>query len=468
MKAKFNRDFLLRRRALPILAGAGFLLAILLVASKRGPEHNPAEVRVTPVTVVEARRIPLRARAVGYGEVKPTTFLEANAEVSGRVVYISPELKQGAIVPHGTVVVRIDDTSYRLALAQARADLVANQANLKQLAVDKRNNESSLSIAQRSLAIGEKELSRKKKLLATGSVSRSEADSEEQNVLRLRQDVQTLESQLSLIPTQQEVIEAQIAHAQAQVRDSEYNLERTEIQLPYDARIGDVFTEAGQFVSANARLFDANSLAQVEVAAELPLMHIRPLLSSLSVADGISEGFEQLPSALLELEAELSLVDGAIDSRWQGRVVRLRGSLDATSRTMGVVVAVDNSYQQAIAGKRPPLLRGMYTKVVLLARPAPAMVIPRHALHEGKVYVAEKNKLSIRPVSIDFHQGNLSVIRDGLTEGEKIIVTDVVPALEAMPLTVTQDNTLQASITQEAFGSSNEQKDERDEQGESP
>jgi len=447
-----NKDFLTKRYALPALVSVGLFLAALLVMLKPEPAHQSAAVRVTPVEVFEARMLPVRARAVGYGEVHPSTFLKANAEVSGRIVFIHPELKRGEILAEGTVVLRIDATSYELAVAQARADLAANRANLEELEVEKSNIDSSLAIARRSLVIGEKELARKKKLLKQGAVSRSAADAEEQDVLRLRQEVQSLQSQLSLIPSRSQVAVAQIARAQAQVRDSEHSLSRTEIRLPFSARVGEVYVEEGQFAAVSSPLFDVGSVEQVEIAVELPVLHAGPIVRGLRLGGDGSARIDSDTLALLGLEARVSLVGGEPQAQWLGQVVRVGDSLDPVSRTVSFVVAVDNPYQQLVPGIRPPLIGGMYTRVELLARAAQAMVVPRRALHEGRVYVASNEQLEIRQVEVDFHVGELSVIRAGLNPGEQVIVTDVIPALAGMPLRVTTATALQDRLPSLALG----------------
>jgi len=444
--------FISRKQALPAFALGGLLIAVLLVKLQPGPAHGTAALRVSSVEVVGAQVMPTRALAVGFGEVSPSLFLRANAEVTGRIVYVHPELKQGAFLKEGTPVLRIDDTSYVLALAQARADLAANRANKEELSVEKSNTEASLVIARRNLKIGENELARKKKLLKQGSVSRSSADKEEQSVLRLRQELQNLLSQDSLMPSRGQVIDAQIARAEAQVKDSDYKLKRTEILLPFAARVGEVHVEVGQFVMTNSPLFDASGMAQVEISAELPLMHARYLFQGLSVNGEGMPGLAGLDFSSLGLEARVSLIGGPPEAKWQGRVVRIGDALDNVSRTISMVVAVDSPYTQVIPGQRPPLIRGMYTRIELLAPATPAMVIPRRALHQGKVYVAHNNKLQIREVELEYHQGEFSVISAGIRVGEQVIVTDLVPALAGMPLEVSTDKALQDRLPILAMG----------------
>jgi len=448
-----EKSFFTKKRALPLLIVLGVGVALLMVSLKPSPKHQAASLPTTAVEVVVVEKLALRARLIGYGEVKPSTFLQANAEVGGRVVEVSPKLKNGAFLDEGELALRIDTTSYDLALAQAQADLVGNRANLGELAVEETNTITSLKIAQSNLDLGQRELARKKKLLKKGSVSRSQADAEEQNVLRLRQEVQSLQSQVTMIPTRRQVLEAQLLRAQAQVRNSEYNLQRTEVLLPFNARIGDVYVEQGQSVGINGKLFDASGMGQVEITVQFPLSRIRPLLSVLSEeAEGVTEVNNAVLARLERLQARVYLVGADVDMPWTGKVVRLGDTLDAVTRTVAMVVTVDNPYQQVIPGRRPPLIGGMYTKVELLAPPEPALVIPRRAVHQNHVYVVSEGTLQVREVVLGFQQGELSVVHSGIEVGDQVIVTDLVPAIPGMAVQASVDNESQQSLRQLASG----------------
>ena len=81
------------------------------------------------------------------------------------------------------------------------------------------------------------------------------------------------------------------------------------------------------------------------------------------------------------------------------------------------------------------------------------LVLPRSALHAGKVYLVDaQNRLRIRPVEVLFNQGSLSVIKQGLEGGELVVVSDLIPAIDGMLLQTTLDASLQDEISQAAGG----------------
>ena len=74
-------------------------------------------------------------------------------------------------------------------------------------------------------------------------------------------------------------------------------------------------------------------------------------------------------------------------------MARFLFAVDPTARTSGVVVSVDDHYQSAIPGKRPPLLTNMYVKVELRAPPREDFIIvPPTAVFEGLVYIVDHNR----------------------------------------------------------------------------
>jgi multidrug efflux pump subunit AcrA (membrane-fusion protein) len=95
----------------------------------------------------------------------------------------------------------------------------------------------------------------------------------------------------------------------------------------------------------------------------------------------------------------------------------------------------------------------MYVSVEFLSQAIDTLVIPRKALHENRVYVvSDENTLSIRPVQISHSQGQLVVIKGGLKEGDKIIISDLVPVIEGIKLELVELDEFQKEIAALALG----------------
>jgi len=447
-----------------IKGGAGLIIALavavaiafLLVKNRAPLEHVALEMPSRVVQVVHARQIPFRARVTAYGNVEPSTTFKSMAEVSGEISYLHPNLKAGETIPADTLVVRIDAEDYALSLRQTQEDLKASRSSLRELEAEQASTLRSLKLAQKNLEVGEAELNRIREVYEKKLVAKSRLDAEEQKVIQLRQQVEGLQGKLNGYDSRRQSIEAQIARAEQEVQNRSTILGRTEIRLPFDSRIGKVSVNQNEFVAVGSALFEAIDLAGVEISAQLPLESMRKLVSHLQNQSRIVQQFIQTGGRInesLELSAQVRLVSDMPNAVWEGRVLRISESIDPTRQTLGVVVGVDNPYDKILVGQRPPLLKGMYTAVDLLAPQRPAMVIPRKAVHEGRVYIAgDDDRLAIRAVVIQLTQDDIVVLQSGVEEDERVIITDLTPVIDGMPLQVTPATEAEDELQRHALG----------------
>ena len=134
-------------------------------------------------------------------------------------------------------------------------------------------------------------------------------------------------------------------------------------------------------------------------------------------------------------------------------MVRVRG-IDSQTRTLGIDVAVAHPFRNIVPGKKPPLVRGMYVEVEIRGIAlAGRIVVPRAALRDGQVFVVNKeNRLEPRAVEIAFVQSGFACIRAGLEEGERVVVSDLTPAVAGMLLDPVVDEESLAVLRADAAG----------------
>ena len=438
-----------------ITIGLGIVIAFILIKSKNSMQHDAVEMPNKTVETIVASNIPFRTRITAYGNVEPAITLNGMAEVSGKVSYLHPNLKPGETIPAGTLVVRIDAKDYTVGLKKTEADLSVSHSSLKELSESEKSTQRSLILAKKNLTVGENEYARIKKIWEQRVISKSTLDAEEQKVLQLRQQVEELQGTINSYESRKQSIQSQIAHAEQEVKNSKTILGRTEITLPFDARIGSVNIEKNEFVSVGTIMFEAIDLKGVEINAHLAMDSMRKLVTHLQdtpdAGQQIAHGGRINDS--LGLVATVRLVNGMPGAVWNARVLRLSDSIDPTRQTLGIVVGVDNPYEKIIPGVRPPLIKGMYTAVDIRAPSHSALVIPRNAVHQGRVYIAdENNKLTIRNVDIQLIQSDLAIIKKGIREGERVIITDMIPVIEGMPLSITTATEFEKKMRLRAAG----------------
>jgi membrane fusion protein, multidrug efflux system len=439
----------------PILIGIAVLY--YMASGREAPERNPPEERVRAVRVIAAEPSPLVPRVTGFGSVYPGTVWSAIAQVSGEAVHVHPDLKKGAILAAGTEIIRISTADFALAISQAQANIRSAEAKLAELDITGTNTSDLLKIEKSGLELRESELARKQDLLDRGTVAQSALELEQRETLAQRKRVQDLENALRLLPTQRAVQEEQIAVYRAQLDSAELNLARTHIKLPFDARIAEVNVETAQFIQAGGTLVIADSLDIAEVEAQIPVSQFRALVRA-----GAPDGLPAVISAqsisqiirTIGFEAVVRLNSGNDFIEWPARFARISDTLDPKTRTIGAIVAVDEAYATASPGERPPLTKGMFVEIeIRIPARQDRIIVPRAALHDGSLYIANADdRLDIRPVTIGLVQGDLAVIDSGIAPGERIVVSDLIPAVAGMLLQPMPDDALLARLKADAAG----------------
>ncbi|MBF0367867.1 MAG: efflux RND transporter periplasmic adaptor subunit [Magnetococcales bacterium] len=422
----------------PLMIGA--LVLMWSVSHKQPPAKIERGEPTRVVRVIEVPQLDLTPTAEGYGPVEPARVWSAVTQVAGRVVEIHPQLRDGEIIPEGALLVRIDPVDYELAMAQAKAELTA-------LAVQEKNAKASLAIEARNLSLSEKELQRKRKLVKQGTASQRQADEAERAMLGSRTAIQNLKNTLALIPTQRQVLQAQSDRV-------ERDLAHTVIRAPFNMRVANMNFEMDQSVANGQTLFEGDAVDRVEIKAQVSLSSLRRLFIG---HPDIKVGVTQLAAKLPQMAGFKPLVRldmGEHVAQWEAEFIRFSDDVDPQTRTMGVVVAVDKPFDKIKPGYRPPLTKGMFVQVVLRGRvQAQRLVVPRSTVRGGALHVVDgEERLRRRPVTVLFNQGSLSVIDDGLQPGERVVVSDLVPAVEGMLLQPQVDLELTAQMLSAAGG----------------
>lgn len=434
----------------------GVVLIMAMGSGRQPPVRAQSTAPPTPVRVLEVPRSTVVPRVVAYGVVQPDRVWQGVAEVSGRLIEVSPLLRRGAIVPEGTPLVRIDPSDYRLTLAQRKAQK-------QDLEAQKRNLEASLAIEDGSLDLARRDLSRKETLAARGAVSTAALDEARRTALSTEQTVQNLRNSLNLIP-------AQMAQVEAQISQAELDLARTTLSAPFDLRVAEAGVTEGRYAQRGEVLVEGDSIAKAEVEAQVPLDRMLAIAEgAAALPGGLAGGAGEGPagdqtSALgsasrhiheaLGLSASVRLRAGEREVAWTGRVERISDTVDPRTRTIGVIVVVEEPYRHVEPGVRPPLVKNMFVEVLLTgAARADRVVVPRQALHDGAVFlVTGDGTLERRPVTLGYAQDGFAVVTDGLAGGETLVLSDLVPAVVGMALDPRPDDAARDRLIAEAGG----------------
>ena len=424
-----------RNLALVITILFGIVLLILAPKLKSPPQQSPVKEQAVKVHSITVPVLDVVPRSTGFGRVTPGRTWESVAEVSGQVVWIADELRDGKVVPAGTELLRIEDANYRLALAQTEALLQSSE-------VKQKTARDTLVIAQKNLTLLQTEYQRQQKLAAQGTVSKTALESSERQVLTGQTQVQELQNSLALMSAEHQVL---VAQRQA----AELDLQRTVKKAPFDVRITRVNIGIAQYANKGQLMFTADGLEIAEIEAQFSVGILRPLIRRKTTGQdsSVRAGATQL-NALVRLSSSSHTVE------WPARVDRVAGAIDPLTQTFGVIVVVDHPYDSASPGERPPLRRDTFVEVELHSAPiVQQIVVPWSAVHDGTVYVVDnESRLELREVAVEFSQQGYSVIAQGLKPGEQIVTSDLITAVEGMLLAPEEDKKTKQRLVLEATG----------------
>jgi RND family efflux transporter MFP subunit len=340
------------------------------------------------------------------------------------------------------------------------ANIESINAKLDELDGQEKNYLTSLKIQQDLLKLKQKEWERNQQLMKTRSISSSALDRSLMDYQSQLAQVQEIKNSIALIPTSRKALKAELKSTQIQLEEARVDLKRTEIVAPFNCRITETSAEIGQYVQQGSTIASADGTNRSEITAQLPLESMQKLLAGVD-SEPITATAETMDRIRMDkirdrfgLKVKVRLVNARDRAVWDADFTRTDATLDAQTRTLGVIIAVDNPYGLIIIGQRPPLVRNMFCEVEVSGRSiAEQIVIPRSALHDGWVYVVDgENRLRRRSVDVAFTQSDFAVIHEGLIAGEQVVVSDVMPAVEGMLLAPQEDAAIRERLIVQVAG----------------
>lgn len=422
-----------------IILAAGIVTLMYMVNTRAQPEKRSEKEPGRLVRVFKAQRIQHQITINAFGVSRAGEEWSAIAEVKGRVVEIHPKFEAGQVLPKDALILRIDPTEYRIALKRYQADVRSRQHQLKEINQKEENLKRTLALQKRQLKLVRAEYERIQSIFKKGDTSQSNLDQAEANLTKQQVAVQEIENQLNLIPVQRDLQQANLELANAQIQQASFDLSKTEIRLPFKARCMAKSIELDQYAAMGQTLGKFIALDTAEVVASVEARKIRQLWPGGKGAGGPvnldQPGEILMPWDKEEMKADVSW--GVDDTRftWSGRISRIGASLDAKTRTAQVIVEVPDPYKNAVPGLKPPLFPDVFCRVTFYGAVLnDVFVLPKETLRSGRIYLIRKNKLHIQTVDPYIQQDDLIIIKEGLQQDDRVVLTDLFPAIEGMPL----------------------------------
>ncbi|OED82191.1 acriflavin resistance protein [Vibrio cyclitrophicus ZF65] len=416
----------------PALA-VGVIGLVVAINLKPDLPTKPAGDRARLVETLSLEQQLIAPLAVGFGKVVPKVEWKAIAEVTGQIVYRHPDLDKGQVIPAGTVVLKVDPLDYELKLIQAEADLKSSQTSLAKLNQEEDNLNQTLKIEKNRLVISNKELQRKQDLRKKGLTSQSDVDLQQQSALSQQKLVLDIANQITLMPDEKRVAEAVIKVNVSKVKEAQRSLDKTTITLPRAMRIAQVDIEQNQVVNLQQEMFVAHGINIMEVEAQLSIHDMQTLASSFTQFPRDAAGIPTSDQA--PIKASVQLNSGSLNLSWPAKVARISETVDENQATAGIILEIAQDYSQLQPSNATPLVNGMFVKAEIEGVANLSWVLPERALHGDKIYLMDDNsRLKMVNVEVLYRRDNQVVVNGELQTGDKLVLNDLLPAIEGMLL----------------------------------
>lgn len=372
-----------------LILGGGFLVAALFVGK---PEPDRAELdRYTPtVDVARLKSEDLALTIEAQGNVAPQRQIELVSQVGGKVTKIAPHLFDGEFFEASESLVWIDERDFRNALTRAQADVASARQQL------------ALEQAEADQAARDWEL-----LGGEG----------EPTPLVLRKP-QLAEAQ------------ARLDAAKATLEDAKLSLERTQLSAPFAGRVRQKNVDIGQFVSPGQSVATVYATDVVEI--RLPLTDRQA-------------GFLNLPMSprqnMAPVPVSVSTMIGGDRVTWEGVIRRTEGDIDPRSRVIVAIADVEDPFNllPGADASKPPLSVGLFVSADITGkRYNNVFRVPRRSLRDDNtvIVVNSQNRLDFKSVQVLRTTADYAFVRDGLSEGDLLLLTDIEAPIPGMEVTV--------------------------------
>jgi multidrug efflux system membrane fusion protein len=347
---------------LAVLAAAVWLWLPPRRSDAAGPPKNGGGAIAVDVASVKRNDVPVYLD--GLGTIQAFNTVTVTARVDGELQKIAFE--EGRTVNKGDLLAQIDPRPFQAALELSLAAKAKDEAQLQSAKADL---ERYLTLAPENLA-----------------------------------SKQILDAQRAAVAG----LEAQIKGDQASIDNARTQLQYTTITSPIQGRTGIRRVDVGN----NVRATDTSGIVVVTQLQPISLIFTLPE-DALSVVGGaLSAGTVTVEAMSRDGSAELD----------RGTVTLIDNQIDQTTGTIRLKAVFPNPQNK--------LWPGQYVDARVLVRTDKgALTIPSAAVQRGPdgmfTYVVKPDStVEMRPLKVNEESGAVTVVQDGITEGERVVTSN--------------------------------------------
>ena len=376
-----------------IVPAAIIIATIFLVMFIKGNPPKASRFSAPPKAKINVAVKPLQlidypVEIDSFGTVKPRTQSMLVAQVSGLIIDINEQFREGGFFEKGDVLLQLDDRDLKAEVKSAQANLLNAEQNLLE---EQARGRQALTDWQR-----------------LGNES-------EPSILVLRKP-------------QLAAAQAQVLSAQAQLEKAQLNLERTKIKAPYAGRVLNRSVDLGQVVSNNMQLATIYATDSVEI--RLPIKNKD--LPFINLPEQYRDGAKNQRGSAVNFTSDL-----IGEQQWQGQLIRTEGAIDKSAQQLYVVAKINDPYKSTSENQYPVKI-GQYVKAKINGKVASqVLVIPNSAIYQGSyVYVVENGTLQRKNIALAWQNAQQGIVKKGLEAGSQLVLTPLGQVSSGTPVQV--------------------------------
>jgi RND family efflux transporter MFP subunit len=400
------------------------VIAVVLVTMRPRAERQVPVDKGLLVEVLPAKTEDVEMVVESFGTVAPRESLKLVAQVRGPIVDIDPAFEEGGFVQEKTRLIQIDPRTYRLAVERRNVQIKQAEAELKRLAQEVVNLKARVKIAGSDVKLARNEYLRLKKLIDRKVIAQSQLDKSEQAYLASQERLQALDNQMALTDPQKEQLIAARDMARVMYQEAKLDLERSSIVAPFEGWVLEKAIEVGQYVNIGQQLGKIYSAGQLDIEVRIPTKDLKWFPEDMG---------QETP-----LLADVVFKNAGNEDIWRGRVARIKAMMDERTRTLPMVIEIDEipatERSQNPFGLRP----GMFVTIRIKGKKIQnVFVLPRYLVYPGDVvYTVKDDALKSNRVKILRGYKDTVIIGDGLSEGAFIVKSPLSSPMDGMRVRV--------------------------------
>ena len=362
------------KRGLPaIIVFAGFIgLFNYLVATKPQVASEPAEPQIWTVKEVVVQNQSAQPVETAYGTVEASRKAELRFSVQGEVSWISPILRNGAVISQGEELARLDTTRYQLALDEILAQIAGEEAQGQSLT--------------KQLDLRKKTLARTKRMASQNVVSDANLD----------------DAELAVAVTEGQLIASNARLAQLRVaeRSRRKDIEDSFLKAPFDGTLSKVAIGLGQIASSAMPIAHITDQASLEV----------PFVAKAEI-------YANAPQ----------LLGQTVDITWQSGARDVALAKAFIARTNAELDKIDGGgrlYAEIIDAEQTGIRPGAFVKIDFIGRSFENVaIIPEEALFGDNLVYINDNGIARAKVANVVWRAPGEVYVQGMADNTKLIAT---------------------------------------------